>query len=65
MTLDCCSTQSYVTPCHVALSKTILSVSNWRVNFVLLWLFLIFKPMQNLVYILKAQAEKDNFHQIS
>ena len=51
LTMDCCSTQSKITPCNAALENH-FELPNLSLKVVLHRLFLILRPMQNLVYIL-------------
>ena len=47
--MDCCSTQSKITPCNAALENH-FELPNLSLKVVLHRLFLILRPMQNLVY---------------
>ena len=49
LTMDCCSTQSKITPCNAALENH-FELPNWSLKVVLHRPFLILRPMQNLVY---------------
>ena len=48
LTMDCCSTQSKITPCNAALENH-FELPNWSLKVVLHRPFLILRPMQNLV----------------
>ena len=50
LTMDCCSTQSKITPCNAAL-KNHFELPNLSLKVVLHRPFLILRPMQNLVYL--------------
>ena len=49
LTMDCCSTQSKITPCNAALENH-FELPNLSLKVVLHRPFLILRPMQNLVY---------------